>query len=182
MAKKPKTSDALSAVETVTLLDSMAARLRAGDRSFEMQMPLNQLTRALLLLQHREGALLVNRIAFQLLTAEMAHERYDVVQRHAAALGPLDPDAAAAALETLAEELRDRNERPSASVGDKQECPAWPLPRGTGYGLSAFRTCETRRISERITRYSAVTCSSGLNRGSRGSSGPITREAAWRRS
>lgn len=75
-----------SAGEIVALLEEVATKLRAGDRSFGLQMPLHDIMRAMLTFQHTDGALLANRIGFQLLSAETTHVRYDIVQRRKNAL------------------------------------------------------------------------------------------------
>lgn len=95
--------------ETANLLDKIAERIREGERSFELQLPISQAQAMMLEIGHIDGLKLLNRIALLLLTKDrMGNVGYDFTRKKVEALTPLDPLEDSQALQTLANEIRGK--------------------------------------------------------------------------
>ena len=110
---KPRTR---SLEETAGLLDDLARRVEAGDRSFELQRPLNDVERVLVRHQQLDGLRLVSRVALLLVHDGRAAGRYEYVGRVVERLAPLDRVRDATALRELAEDLRRETESPCTTA------------------------------------------------------------------
>ena len=96
--------------EAAGLLEDIARRVEAGDRSFELQRPLNDVERVLIRHQHLDGLRLVSRVALLLAHDGRAGSWYEYVARVVEGLAPLDRVRDAAELRELAEDLRPETE------------------------------------------------------------------------
>jgi len=106
MSKKRK-GYSLTREETATLIDEIAERIANGDRSFDLQLPLQQALEALVEIRHVDGLKLLNRIALLLNTESgKANPRYDYVRKTVEALPPFDPIEDSNALRSLANDVR----------------------------------------------------------------------------
>ncbi len=93
--------------ETANLLEEIAGRLRDGERSFELQLPISQAQTMMLEMNHMDGLRLLNRISLLLLTKNKKNNvGHDFTRKRLEALSPLDPLEDSKTLQILADQIR----------------------------------------------------------------------------
>lgn len=93
--------------ETANLLEEIAEHIKAGERFFELQLPISQAQAMMLELDHMDGLKLLNRVALLLLSKDrMSNVGYDFTRKRVEALKPLDPIEDSQAIQELAHDIR----------------------------------------------------------------------------
>ena len=104
--------------EAAALLEELAGRIEAGERDFELQIPLSSAMEALLAQGDVKGVGVLNTLALRLLKLQPASPRYPWVQERMDDLPDVDGVADGAALRAMARALRE-----AGPARDAEEAP-----------------------------------------------------------